>query len=77
MTDQTSDALRISAWDDLRHYVRKPWLFHRHANVNQFFQTLWMVYFHGTQAFASFDEFHDEAKTKVVAIHKQLAGKSK
>lgn len=73
MTEQSPESLRISAWDDLRHYVRKPSLFDRHANINQFFQTLWMVYFMGTTIFRSFDEFHDEARKRAEIARKGLA----
>ncbi len=75
MSDQSPEALRISAWDDLRHYCRKPWLFDRHDNINQFFQTLWMVYFMGKDIFRSFDEFHDEARRRAEVTRKELVKK--
>jgi hypothetical protein len=68
-----SEALRIAAWGDLRHYMQRPYIYQHHANLNQFFQSLWMVYLIRTGLFASFDDFHDEAKRRAAMFAKQLA----
>ena len=68
-----SESLRIAAWGDLRHYMQRPAIYQNHANLNQFFKSLWMVYLIRSGLFASFDEFHDEAKKRAAGFANQLA----
>lgn len=71
--DYDSEALRIAAWGDLRHYVQRPAIYQNHANLSQLVRSLWMVYLVRSGLFASYADFEHEAKQRAAMFAKQFA----
>ena len=71
--DYDSEALRIAAWGDLRHYVQRPAIYQHHANLGQFVLSLWMVYLVRSGLFGSYADFEAEARSRAAGFAKQFA----